>query len=244
MRDWELVTTGCTHALVHRSPDGRSFAKTAFTPSTLVELKDERDRLMWLSMVPLAAPRVLDWYERDGSATLVTSALHGVPASALSLADALTAARRLVEFLSVLHALPASECPFNRRLEVTVPLATTNVTAGLVDEEDFDEVRSGQTAGRLLDQLLADQHRAETLQQADLVVCHGDFCLPNVLLDPDTLTVTGILDVGRLGIADRHLDVALLTRSLASAELAAWVCEQTGADPWRIEYYCLLDEFF
>jgi len=51
------------------------------------------------------------------------------------------------------------------------------------------------------------QPRTQALERADLAVCHGDFCLPNVVLDPETLVVTGILDVGRLGIADRHLDL-------------------------------------
>lgn len=53
----------------------------------------------------------------------------------------------------------------------------------------------------------------------DLVVCHGDFCLPNVLLDPDTTVVTGILDVARLGVADRFADLALMARSIGSVEL-------------------------
>lgn len=73
-----------------------------------------------------------------------------------------------------------------------------------------------------------------------------------MLIDPETLTVTGIVDVGRLGVADRHLDLALLTGSLASTdlnptygpELADWIADRTGADPWRIEYHRLLDEFF
>lgn len=202
--------------------------------------------------MPIPAPRVLDWAERDGSATLLTCALPGIPASALPPTEARAAARRLTEFLERLHTLAVRDCPFDRRLEVTVPMAAANVAAGLVDHDDFDEVRRGQRAERLLEQLLADQPRAQALQLADLVVCHGDYCLPNVLLDPDTLVVTGILDVGRLGVADRHLDLALLSRSMAWTEanpgygpdLATWVIGRTGADPWRIEYYRLLDEFF
>lgn len=70
-----------------------------------------------------------------------------------------------------------------------------------------------------------------------------------MFLDRETLEVTGILDVGRLGVADRHLDLALFTRSLAAAdlngpELPDWVRERANVDPWRIEYYRLLDEFF
>ena len=41
----------------------------------------------------------------------------------------------------------------------------------------------------------------------DLVVCHGDFCPPNVLLQ--RARVTGYVDLGELGAADRWWDVAV-----------------------------------
>jgi len=251
VRDWEPVTTGHSSALVRRSPDGRSYAKT--TPAaTSAELRDERERLVWSASVGIGVPRVLDWQERDGRATLVTSALPGTPAGGFPRHRADAVARRLVEFLAALHGIPVRECPFDRRLAVTVPLAAANVAAGRVDETDFDAERRGRTAAGVLADLVAGRERAEALEPADLAVCHGDFCLPNVLLDPDTLEVTGVLDVGRLGVADRHQDIALLTRSLAATDLnpaygpgpAERVARRTGADPWRTGYYRLLDEFF
>ncbi|GAA0596272.1 phosphotransferase [Kribbella sandramycini] len=45
-------------------------------------------------------------------------------------------------------------------------------------------------------------------------VTHGDYCAPNVFIDPETLRFAGILDVGRLGVGDRYLDLALMTMSL------------------------------
>ena len=42
----------------------------------------------------------------------------------------------------------------------------------------------------------------------DLVVCHGDYCFPNVLLD-DAGAITGFLDLGELAVADRWWDVAV-----------------------------------
>ena len=47
-----------------------------------------------------------------------------------------------------------------------------------------------------------------------LAVTHGDWCLPNVVVDPEKLTVTGLLDTGRMGRADRYTDLALMNRSL------------------------------
>lgn len=62
-----------------------------------------------------------------------------------------------------------------------------------------------------------------------------------------------MVDVGRLGLADRHLDLALASRSMADRDLnpsfgpaAAEVFLAAyghPADPWRLDFYRLLDEF-
>ncbi len=74
------------------------------------------------------------------------------------------------------------------------------------------------------------------------------------MLDPETLAPTGFVDLGRLGVADRYLDLALLTRSMAAPELnpqyggaeAAATLAAYGVDPpdeQRLAFYRLLDEF-
>ncbi len=84
------------------------------------------------------------------------------------------------------------------------------------------------------------------------MVCHGDLCVPNVILDPDTCRVSGLLDTGRLGVADRWLDLAIATRSLAGGPnpqygpaAADRYLARYGIDPdpGRIAFYRLLDEF-
>jgi kanamycin kinase len=47
-----------------------------------------------------------------------------------------------------------------------------------------------------------------------LVVTHGDFCCPNVLIDSGSLTFTGVLDVGWLGVGDAYIDVATTVMTL------------------------------
>lgn len=49
----------------------------------------------------------------------------------------------------------------------------------------------------------------------DPVVCHGDYMLPNVILDPKTLEVTGVVDVGTLAIGPRTRDIDDMVWSLA-----------------------------
>jgi len=64
--------------------------------------------------------------------------------------------------------------------------------------------------------------------------------------------VASFVDVGRLGVADRHRDLAIATRSvaawgdatLAGRLLTAYGIEPATVDQRRITFYRLLDEFF
>ena len=240
-------------AVVRRSRDGATYVKRA-TGEARDELAAERGRLEWLATTGLPAAEVVDWADDGETATLTTTALPGVPLSDLPEVAADGAARSLGSFLARLHGLDRETCAFDRWLALTVPLARVRVHGGLVDEAAFDEVRRGRRAEDLLQVLLAKRRRAERLEVGDLVVCHGDACLPNFLIDPDTLEITGMVDVGRLGVADRHLDLALAVRSLSDATLnprfgpaaAAAMLAAYGrpADPWRLGFYRLLDELF
>jgi len=48
-----------------------------------------------------------------------------------------------------------------------------------------------------------------------LAVTHGDYCCPNVLIDPDTLQFVGVLDLGWLGVGDPYIDAATTVMTLA-----------------------------
>jgi aminoglycoside phosphotransferase len=251
--DWDKVSTGMSGADVRRSPDGGAYAKSG-AGILRADLVAERERLEWLARTGLPSPEILDWADDDETATLTLRAIPGVPISELSGTDASPAIQSLGRFLARLHATPRETCPFERWLAVTVAIARVRVDEGLVDESDFDDERAGRSAADLLTDLLDDRPNAEELEGADLVVCHGDACLPNFLVDPETFEVTGMVDVHRLGVADRHLDLALATRSTADLtlnpgfgpEAAQTLVAAYGrdVDPWRIEFYRLLDEFF
>lgn len=248
---WEPIRTGISGAEVRRSVDGTTYVKSASGPA-YDELVAEHDRLTWLSTTGLQVARVLDWEDDGSSATLTTSAVPGVPMSELPGSAANGAVKGLGSFLKRLHAVDRDGCPFERWLAVTMPLARVNVDEGLVAEDAFDEERAERSAGALLQELLDGRPDAERLEQGDLVLCHGDACLPNFLVDPDTLEVSGMVDVGRLGVADRHLDLALAHRSMSDTSLnpaygpaaaeALLAAYGLPADPWRLDFYRLLDE--
>ena len=114
--------------------------------------------------------------------------------------------------------------------------------AGLIDEEDFDDSRLGRSAEQVFQQMLAERPDHE-----DLVVTHGDACLPNLLADNGKFS--GFVDCGRLGVSDRYQDLALAANSITYNLGEQWVpvfFEAYGVEPdlQRIAFYQLLDEFF
>jgi len=87
---------------------------------------------------------------------------------------------------------------------------------------------------------------------AGSAVTHGDYAAPNVFIDPATLRFAGLLDLSRLGVGDRYLDLALMFKSLRGGlnpqygglPAARRFVELYGGDPDdpRIEHYITLDD--
>lgn len=203
----------------------------------------EHARLAWLQG-RIAAPRVLHFSETAGAAWLLSAALPGQMAE--TLLDARPRDRdRIVDamagFLRQLHALAVAECPFDASHPVRLAQARRNIDAGRVAEGDFDDERAGWTAEQVWEAL-----RAGTPPRFDRVVTHGDFSTGNIFLDADC-RVTGILDVGRLGVADRYQDLAILWNNLEEYDLGARLFAAYGEaepDTARLRYHLLLDELF
>jgi aminoglycoside phosphotransferase len=153
--------------------------------------------------------------------------------------------REYAQGLRQIHNIPTFGCPFDARLDVKIAAAQRMLRSGAVDADDFDEERQGRTAESLYEELLATRPTQE-----DLVFTHGDYCTPNVLIDPTHLTLTGFIDWGRAGIGDRFQDLGIAARSILYNYGDAWVAPFFEAyrlnevDTSKIAFYRLLDEFF
>jgi aminoglycoside phosphotransferase len=209
------------------------------------DLHPELSRLIWLRG-RLPVPEVIYWAEDDSRQNLLISAVSGLTLYDESLRDQLPALMRLyASALHQIHNLPVESCPFDMRLDVKIAQAGQRLQDGAVDAENFDPERQGRTA-----QSAFREMRATRPGDEDLVFTHGDYCTPNVLIDPDTMTLSGLIDWGRAGVADRYQDIALAARSIDYNFGAEWIKPFYDAyglsevDGAKVAFYKLLDEFF
>ncbi|MGC5011282.1 APH(3'') family aminoglycoside O-phosphotransferase [Streptosporangium sp. DT93] len=219
--DWLRVTAGESGARVFRSADATRYAKCV-PAENAAGLRAERDRIAWLHGRCVPGPRVLDWHCGDAGACLVTSAVPGVPADQVSAQDLRAAWEHIADAVRRLHELPVPECPFRRDLDSMVATARDVVARDAVNPEFLPAEQRHTPPAELLARLTRQLPGRRDQELADTVVCHGDPCLPNIVLDPRTLQVSGFIDLGRLGAADRHADLALL---LANAR-ETWADEE------------------
>ncbi|MFP5578292.1 MAG: phosphotransferase [Acidimicrobiia bacterium] len=186
----------------------------------VADLSVEAERMRWAGR-HTPVPEVLEVGGDDDGTWLVTAALPGTSAvDARWRTDPTPVVRAIGVGLRALHdALPVAECPFDwspaRRLGYLQP-RFEHLRAQLADPPDPDR----------------------------LVVCHGDACAPNTVVDGDGAWV-GHVDLGSLGTADRWADLAVATMSLGWNFGPGWehlLYEAYGIDPdaERIAYHRLL----
>jgi aminoglycoside phosphotransferase len=242
---WERVTTGCSGAEVVRleRPGGPNLYLKAEPRNAEGELRAEKARLEWIGD-RLPVPRVHAFVEDAAREYLLISAVPGIDASDPSHGEDM---ERLVALLAEgmrrIHHLPIEGCPFDPRLDAKIEAARVRMIRGRVDAADFDAERQGRTTEDLFGELIRTRPGVE-----DLVFTHGDYCLPNILLEEGA--VRGFIDWGRAGVADRYQDLALAARSLEynlGPEGIPLLFHAYGIpepDPDRLAFYRLLDEFF
>jgi len=218
------------------------------------ESENEYRIMQWLQD-KLPVPQVLGFEKDKKKSYLLMTRVPGEMACTdkfMKNPEQLTA--MLAEGLQMLWKTDISNCPCIYNLEKKLQMAKYNVENNLVDVDDAEPDTFGENGfknpGHLLEWLINNKPEEE------LVLSHGDFCLPNIFLSDGK--VSGYIDLGRTGIADKWQDIALCYRSLLHNFDGKYsgkaykgfhedmLFEKLGIEPnWdKIRYYILLDELF
>jgi aminoglycoside phosphotransferase len=237
---WENELGGLTFEIGESAQ--RCFLKWAPRRAAGLDLAAEAARLTWaVAFTPV--PRLVDQGSDDDGSWIVTEALGGVSAvHDRWKAEPARAVAAIGAGLRAFHdSLPVEGCPFSWSVQERLADARRRAAAGRINPSGWDEA-----AHRALGLAGALRRVADAPPVDKVVVCHGDACSPNTLIDDDGRWV-GHVDLGSLGVADRWADLAIATWSTTWNYGPGWetpLLEAYGVepDPERTAYYRLLWE--
>lgn len=220
------------------------------------ETDNEQKIVSWLrGKIPV--PEISVYHVENGMAyTLMTK----VPGRMLCDAEYLKEPEQLLELVAqgirLLWSVEVQDCPCRvSPLEERLKAARYRVEHGLVDQDNVEPETFGPDGFANPEKLLTwlEQNRPEE----DIVLTHGDFCLPNLFAEGNQ--ISGYIDLGKMGPADRWQDLAIVLRSLKhnadgyyNGGKAYFRFEPhmlldrlgVGMDVEKNRYYMLLDELF
>ena len=159
----------------------------------------------------------------------------------------------LAEAIHLLWQTDISDCPQSRSLDGELAHARYSLENGLVDFSRCEPETFGPGGFESPEKLL--RWLEDNKPPLEAAFSHGDCCLPNILFDGNR--VSGFIDLGDAGIADKWRDLALCYRSLRHNTDGHYGHAVPGFKPERLfdflgvrpdweklRYYTLLDEFF
>lgn len=202
----------------------------------------EHEIFLWLQD-RLPVPKVIASCSEGGHRYLLTTKAPGECAcSKNNLQNPRQSVELLAAGIKALQSVEIAGCPFDNSLDHKLRLAKASIKKGLVDMSDWNDDTNFKSPQKLYEYLVAHRHEEE------LCFTHGDYCFPNVFFK--NKSVSGFIDLGRAGIADKWQDIALCIRSmhynLGTDQYDRLFFEHLGIKPnyKKIEYYILLDELF
>lgn len=218
------------------------------------EAENEYIIMEWLKD-KLPVPRVLAFDKAEGKSWLLMTRVQGkMSCDEEYMKDPMKLTELLAGALKLLWHTDVTECPCIWNIDRKLEMAEYRVENNMVDTQNVEPDTYGENGFASPKELF--QWLVENKPNEELVLSHGDFCLPNIMFEGKELK--GYIDLGRMGVADRWQDIALCYRSLLhnydgkyggkkyEGFYPEMLFERLGIEPdmEKIRYYILLDELF
>lgn len=148
----------------------------------------------------IGAPEVIR-YSQGEKDWLLTSRVAGEDCThEIYLSDPKRLCDLLAERLRMLHETDFSDCPISNHTANYIATAQRNYRDGVYDPSLFPDNWGYKSAEEAISVLNEGRHLLKT----DTLL-HGDYCLPNIMLD--SWRFSGFIDLGNGGVGDRHVDL-------------------------------------
>lgn len=212
--------------------------------STLTERQNRM--LHWLEG-KLPVPRIICSEEADGMQYLLMTRIHGEMTCAdENMLKPVETVCAVADALKLLWKVDITDCPVVYTFDQMLADAA----------QRLPQIDRGSWQGHFPTPEEQLAWLTEHKPKEDFVFAHGDFCMPNVMLEKGH--VSGFIDLGQCGAADRWYDIALMMQSMErnfggffgghpyeGYEPDVFL-EKLGIQPDRekLHYHLLLDELY
>lgn len=218
------------------------------------ESENEYKMMQWLN-AKLPVPKIIEHTISNKLSYILMNKCAGKMASSdILMAKPQLLSELLAETLYQIWHVDVSNCPTDNSLCKKLKQAEYRVTNGMVDVNLCEAETFDNEGFRDPEALL--YWLQTNIPPEEAVLSHGDLCLPNVFFNDGKLS--GLIDLGRCGIADKWCDIAICYRSIRNNYNGTYTGKQiAGFDEvmffdalqikpdWeKIRYYLLLDELF
>ena len=140
-------------------------------------------------------------YLSDEQDWLLTEKIHGEDCiSAKYLEQPKRLCDTIAENLVMLHSMDFSDCPEQNHTAWYLNSAKQNKIAGTYNKDEFPDSFGYASAEEAWAVVKANGH----LLKCDTLL-HGDYCLPNIILNDWKLA--GFIDLDNAGVGDKHVDI-------------------------------------
>lgn len=213
--------------------------------STNQEIVKEVTNYQFLTDV-INVPKIYEFEKVDDTYYLLMSEIKGKMLYELLVDDIEDTIITYASVLKQLHSVSIEKYPIEFDLISEVKSIKERLSTIDLDNFEFENQQQGieKTYEKLLEYFPKER---------DIVLCHGDYCMPNIIVDKHF----GLIDMARARLDDRYQDIALALRSLKfnieninkeyTQEYENLFLNTYGIDEIdeqkRIFYY-LLDEFY
>ncbi|MCZ6635712.1 MAG: aminoglycoside 3'-phosphotransferase [bacterium] len=202
-------------------------------------LQPERIAMDWLHG-KLSVPQVLHFHKEETTEYMLTEQIPGTSSHHDCFKnDKFGLVQLLANALQEIHRVPYKGCPLDTRIETQLKEAEHKLKKGILNTEDLPPEWQNRP------QELID-HLRNLGPAEDLVFTHGDYCLPNILIQNQR--VTGFIDWGYAGIGDPYRDFIAALYSVRRNLGEEWIkpfFEAYGVDsldPKKKAFYQLLQD--
>jgi aminoglycoside phosphotransferase len=211
-------------------------------PSWSPPLSRERDAMQWFSR-KVAVPEVIAYHLENDIEYLLTTAIPGTSSENDSChANKQRLVEQLADALRTIHHIPITGCPVDKTPDALIAHGRARIEAGIITQQMVEEEGMTGSPSEALDGL------AESAPElVGPVVTHGDYCLPNIIIENDQ--VTGFIDLGYFGVGDPYRDYIAAQYSVRRNLGEEWVASFFDAhglkslDEQKLRWYRQIQAF-